>query len=81
MSILRSTTVGILTDTPPVLSKQKKPMTEHLLQEIDFYSYNNESALLFQEERAENCRYSFDEKQQMGIYFDGSCRGQMTNWD
>lgn len=56
-------------------------MTEHLLQEIDFYSYNNESALLFQEERAENCRYSFDEKQQMGIYFDGSCRGQMTNWD
>lgn len=42
-------------------------MTENLLQEIDLYSYTNESALLFQEERAENCIYSFDEKQRMAI--------------
>jgi len=69
MSILRSTTVGILTDTPPVLSKQKKPMTEHLLQEIDFYSYNNESALSFQEEREK-------------IVFILLMKNiQMTNWD
>jgi len=69
MSILRSTKVGIPTDTPPVLSIQKKSMTEHLLQEIDFYSYNNESALLFQEEREK-------------IVFILLMKNiQMTNWD